>query len=116
MPHEPGTPRVAPYLSAAELLEPLQLCYRSLQETGQTVIADGRLTDVLRRIAAFGVTLVRLDIRQHAARHAAALDAMTRHRGLGSYLEWDEPQRQSFLTAALRDPHPLVPDRACGRR
>jgi phosphoenolpyruvate carboxylase len=105
-----GTPRVAPYLSAAELLEPLQLCYRSLQETGQTVIADGRLTDVLRRIAAFGVTLVRLDIRQHAARHAAALDAVTRHRGLGSYLEWDETQRQSFLTAALRDPQPLVPD------
>ena len=105
----PGAARVAPYLSAAELLEPLDLCYRSLIETGQAVIADGRLTDVLRRVAAFGVTLVRLDIRQHAARHAATLDAITRRRGLGSYLEWNEPQRQAFLTAALRDPNPLAP-------
>lgn len=106
---KPGAPRVEPYLSAAELREPLELCYRSLVDTGQMVIADGRLTDVLRRVAAFGVTLVRLDIRQHAARHADALDAITRHRGLGSYLEWDEPRRQAFLTAALRAPDPLVP-------
>ena len=105
----PNQVRALPYTSATELLEPLQLCYRSLVETGQTVIADGRLTDVLRRTAAFGLTLVRLDLRQHAARHAEALDAITRHRGLGSYLEWDESQRQSFLVAALRDQQPLAP-------
>src|SRR4051794_1174296 len=105
----PNQVRALPYTSSAELLEPLQLCYRSLVETGQTVIADGRLTDVLRRTAAFGLTLVRLDLRQHAARHAEALDAITRHRGLGSYLEWDESQRQSFLVAALRDQQPLAP-------
>src|SRR5262245_2098161 len=103
----PGS-RVRPYVSAAEFIEPLQLCYRSLVETGQSVIAEGRLTDVLRRTAAFGLTLVRLDLRQHAARHADALDAITRHRGLGSYLEWDEAHRQAFLVTALRDPLPLA--------
>jgi len=102
------TSRVRPYLSAAEFVEPLQLCYRSLVETGQSVIAEGRLTDVLRRTAAFGLTLVRLDLRQHAARHAEALDAITRHRGLGSYLEWDEAHRQAFLVGALRDHLPLA--------
>ena len=76
---------------------------------GRTSSPSGRLTDVLRRTAAFGLTLVRLDLRQHAARHAEALDAITRHRGLGSYLEWDESQRQSFLAAALRDHQPLAP-------
>ena len=60
-----SSPRVTAYQSAAEFIEPLQLCYRSLIETGQPVIADGRLTDVLRRTAAFGLTLVRLDLRQH---------------------------------------------------
>jgi phosphoenolpyruvate carboxylase len=105
----PGSARVEAYWSAAELIEPLELCYRSLVDTGQMVIADGRLTDVLRRVAAFGLTLVRLDIRQHAARHAAALDAVTRHRGLGSYLDWDEARRQSFLTDALRSPNPIIP-------
>ena len=89
-------------LAAEDLREPLALCHRSLVETGQTLIAAGRLTDVLRRIAAFGLTLVRLDVRQHAEKHAEALAAITRSRGLGSYQEWGEAQRQSFLVEALR--------------
>jgi phosphoenolpyruvate carboxylase len=55
------------------------------------------------------MTLVRLDLRQHAGRHAAALTAVTRHRGLGSYEEWDEPRRQAFLIGALGDDRPLLP-------
>src|SRR4029079_1221731 len=106
---KPPASRVQPYLSAAEFIEPLQLCYRSLVETGQTLLAEGRLTDVLRRTPAFGLTLVRLDLRQHAARHVDALDAITRHRGLGSYREWDESRRQAFLVGALRDHQPLAP-------
>ena len=105
----PVASRVRAYSSVAEFIEPLQLCYRSLVETGQTLLAEGRLTDVLRRTAAFGLTLVRLDLRQHAARHADTLDAITRHRGLGSYLEWDETRRQAFLVGALRDHQPLSP-------
>ena len=77
---------------------------RSLVETGQEVIANGRLADLLRRTAAFGLTLVRLDVRQHADRHTAALDAFTRHLGLGSYAEWPESKRAAFLTESLSDP------------
>ena len=86
------------------LFEPLFLCFRSLADTGQDRVASGLLTDALRRVAVFGQTLVRLDIRQHAKRHAAALDAITRHLGAGSYLDWREEQRISFLTAALEQP------------
>src|SRR5512132_2184596 len=95
--------RAAPYRSVSELVEPLQLCYRSLVGTGQGIIADGRLTDLLRRTAAFGLTLVRLDLRQHASRRAAAITAITEHLGLGRYSEWDEPRKQEYLTKALRD-------------
>ena len=90
-----------------DLKTPLHLCHQSLVETGQQLIADGRLTDLLRRVAAFGTTLVRLDIRQHAKRHAAALDAITRASGAGSYLAWTEPERQHFLTRALQQHLPL---------
>ena len=86
------------------LFDPLWLCYRSLIETGQHVVAAGRLTDVLRRVAAFGQTLVRLDIRQHSKRHAAAIDAITRHLAEGSYLDWDEDRRTAFLTDGMRRP------------
>jgi phosphoenolpyruvate carboxylase len=81
----------------------LELCHRSLLATGQSLVASGRLTDLLRRLAAFGATLVRLDIRQHASRHAEALDALTRRLDLGSYLQWSEDERRRFLLRGLRE-------------
>lgn len=99
----------APYDAVADLLEPLDLCHQSLVATGQEVIADGRLTDVIRRAASFGLTLVRLDLRQHSARHTTALDVITRHAGAGSYLSWPESARQAFLRNALRAGGPIPP-------
>ena len=99
-------PLVSPYRATSELLEPLRLCHDSLAATGQQVVADGRLADVIRRAAAFGLTLVRLDLRQHADRHAAAMDAITRATGAGSYLAWRERERQAFLRPGLLDDRP----------
>lgn len=102
----------APFERLEELVGPLQLCHRSLIETGQAVIAEGRLTDVLRRTAAFGLTLVRLDIRQHAERHTAALAAVVAARGAGDYTAWSETDRQAFLLAGLQEDAAGLPDPA----
>jgi phosphoenolpyruvate carboxylase len=112
-PPEP-TPTVEPYRAIAELVEPLHLCHDSLVETGQQVLADGRLSDILRRTAAFGLTLVRLDLRQHAKRHAALLDALVAPRGRGRYTAWSEDERQAFLLGALEGTAPdlRLPDPA----
>jgi phosphoenolpyruvate carboxylase len=91
------------YSQSEELLEPLQLCRRSLQQTGADIVAEGRLLDVMRRVACFGLSLVRLDLRQDARRHAEALDAITQHLGLGSYAAWDEAERRAFLNRAAQD-------------
>ena len=96
-------------LEAEALLDPLRLCYRSLVGTGDEVIANGRLADLLRRVATFGVTLARLDIRQESDRHTAALAAITVARGLGSYAEWDEQRRVDFLVGELSTSTPLIP-------
>lgn len=96
-------------LTTEDLRAPLELCERSLRATGLGAIADGRLTDLLRRLAAFGVSLVRLDIRQSAERHAEALDAITSALGVGRYLEWSEPERQRFLCSEMENPRPLIP-------
>jgi phosphoenolpyruvate carboxylase len=85
----------------AELAEPLQLCFRSLESTGNSLIASGRLTDILRRIATFGVTLARLDVRQEAERHTEAIDWVTRTAGLGPYTDLAEPERQALLLREL---------------
>ncbi|MGR3914933.1 MAG: phosphoenolpyruvate carboxylase, partial [Gammaproteobacteria bacterium] len=96
------------YHNSAELRAPLRLCYDSLTECGDGLIAEGRLTDILRRLDAFGLTLLKLDIRQEAGRHAAAIDAITRYLGLGGYADWDEARRQEFLIAELHNKRPLI--------
>ena len=93
----------------AELYAPLALCYRSLRDCGMGMIADGRLLDCLRRTVAFGLHLVRLDVRQEAGRHAAVLDEITRFLGLGHYSDWNETQRLDFLVRELDNPRPLLP-------
>jgi phosphoenolpyruvate carboxylase len=53
-----------------------------------------RLLDLIRRVACFGLTLVKLDLRQESDRHTEALDAITQYLGLGSYQAWSEEERQ----------------------
>ncbi|MBK5004061.1 phosphoenolpyruvate carboxylase [Pseudomonas sp. S32] len=92
-----------------DLIAPLQLCYDSLNECGMGVIADGPLLDCLRRAVTFGLFLVRLDVRQDAARHRDALSEITEYLGLGRYADWDEEQRISFLQDELKNRRPLLP-------
>ncbi len=92
-----------------ELREPLELCYHSLHACGMGVIADGALLDTLRRVAAFGLFLLRLDIRQDSARHVAAMEEITDYLGVGHYEQWDEQQRLEFLQRELSNRRPLLP-------
>ena len=92
-----------------ELRQPLLRCYYSLQRVGAGVVAEGELLDTIRRVSCFGLTLMPMDIRQHADRHTRALDAITRAVGLGSYAEWDEPTRQAWLFQELSHRRPLIP-------
>ena len=91
-----------------QLLEPLMACYDSLKEVGDGVVADGFLLDLIRQVHNFGMGLVKLDIRQESDRHADALDAVTKHIGLGSYAEWDEERRTAFLVGELESKRPLI--------
>ncbi len=92
----------------AELMDPLLMCYRSLHECGMGLIADGDLLDTIRRAATFGLSLVRLDIRQDSSRHTAALNEITEWLGLGSYQDWSEEERQQFLLKELNSKRPLL--------
>lgn len=80
------------YETSDQLLDPLIICYESLviflslflqytnirrsfviliynyhllqQSCGSGVLADGRLSDLIRRVATFGMVLMKLDLRQ----------------------------------------------------
>ncbi|XVE91355.1 hypothetical protein REPUB_Repub01dG0002500 [Reevesia pubescens] len=97
------------YETTDQLLEPLLLCYESLQSCGAGILADGRLADLIRRVATFGMVLMKLDLRQESGRHAETLDAITRYLDMGTYSEWDEEKKLEFLTKELKGKRPLVP-------
>jgi phosphoenolpyruvate carboxylase len=97
------------YTSVEELLEPLLLCWRSLHETGAQRIALGSLLDLIRRVYAFGLSLVRLDIRQDAGRHREAIAEIVSARGEGNYQEWPEEKRRQYLSAMLNASARFVP-------
>lgn len=96
-------------LDSQVLHDDLVLCHQSLIDCGMKVIANGRLLDLIRCTATFGLCLVKLDVRQDASRHIDALSAITRFYGLGDYAEWDEASRQAFLLTELNSKRPLLP-------
>lgn len=108
-PYSEYPPGSGPYEEAEEVLKPLLACYRSLAEIGAKEVADGRLIDIIRRLRCFGLTLVKLDVRQEASRHTEVIDAITQYLGMGSYEEWDEKTRTSFLVKELESKRPLIP-------
>ncbi len=97
------------YTDASDLLEELNVCYRSFNETGGELIAAQSILPLIRRVVCFGLSLARLDIRQEASRHADLLTTITEYLDLGSYHDWDEDKRQAFLVNECRNRRPLIP-------
>ncbi|KAK8604180.1 hypothetical protein V6N13_096639 [Hibiscus sabdariffa] len=96
------------YETKDQFLEPLLICYESLQSCGAGILADGRLADLIRRVSTFGMVLMKLDL-QESGRHAETLDAITRYLDMGTYSEWEEEKKLEFLTKELKGKRPLVP-------
>lgn len=92
-----------------DLKAPLMMLYRSLCDCGMSLIANGLLLDMLRRIACFGIHMLRLDIRQDAQRHADVIAELTRYLGMGDYAHWGETEKQAFLLRELTSKRPLIP-------
>lgn len=100
-------PPDAPLFDSNELTKILVIMHRSLSQGGYADVADGLLTDIIRRVGTFGLTLAPLDIRQESTRHMMAIDAITRYLGIGSYAQWDEPTKINWLQTELASKRPL---------
>ena len=92
-----------------QLRVPLQTCRNSLLTVGLTHVANSLVLDLIRKVNSFGISLVKLDIRQHSERHDSALAEITHLLKLGTYTDWNEEKRQEFLLAELQNPRPLIP-------
>ena len=95
--------------SVEQLLNPLHICYDSLMTNGLEKVAKSMLLDVIRRINCFGISMVRLDVRQHSELHEQAMAEITQALGVGDYAAWSEEEKQAFLVAEISNPRPLIP-------
>ena len=101
---------LTPLIDDADLMVPLRECYDSLCAVGLSTIANGHLLNTIRRVACFGLALVRLDVRQESTRHSAVLAELCEFYGWGDYLSWSEDEKQQFLLRELTSRRPLIPD------
>lgn len=102
-------PAVPIYKTKAELLEPLNIMYQSLVESNDEPLVGIGLRDLIRRVHIFGLTLVKLDIRQEAEEHTNAIDYITEYVGMPRFSKLSEEERLEFLTTALEGKRPLIP-------
>ena len=102
-------PRPGTYPDAEAFLSDLRLVQRSLRARAGRRLAEGRLGTLIAQAEIFGFHLASLDLRQHAARHRAALSEVFARYGLGDgFAGWDEARRVELLARELASPRPLL--------
>jgi phosphoenolpyruvate carboxylase len=107
--HRPGRD----YRDDTELLDDLLLLHRSVVEHQGDLIAGGELERLVRTVAATGLTLATLDVREHAEKHHHAVgQLLDRLRGVSGeletpYAELDPKARTEVLSRELAGRRPL---------
>ena len=106
-PHTPGRD----YLSSDDILADLELIRSSLLQHRGELAAYGILDEAIRLVAAIGLRLATLDIREHAEKFHQALapliDRVAEQQT--PYLQMSRQERTRLLAAELSAPRPLAP-------
>jgi phosphoenolpyruvate carboxylase len=98
------------YAGPEALRADLQLAERALNSRHGRFIAAGGLRDLIRQVEVFGFHFARLDIREHAQRHRAALAEILSVLGVHeAYESVSEDERVALLAREIGERRPLIP-------
>ena len=97
-----------PYVAPAELLADLRTIEASLRAHHGTLLAEQRLSPLIRAAEVFGFHLATVDLRQSSDQHEAVLQELLATAQLeADYGALDEAARQQLLLRLLNDARPL---------
>jgi len=98
------------YATTRELLDDLMLIRNSLLDNRGELAAHGLVDSAIRNIAAFGLALVTLDVREHANAHHSAVAALINRLGEQGWRYEDLPRehRYQLLSRELGSRRPLA--------
>ena len=98
------------YGAPTELLADLRVVERALRAQHASFVAEDALRDVIRQVEVFGFHFARLDVREHAGVHRAAIDEILSQLGIQEgYAELSDAQRIAILSREIADRRPLIP-------
>ncbi len=103
------------YENPSELLADLRVAEAALNAGPGALAAQGDLHDVIRQVEVFGFHFAKLDIREHAHRHRAALEEILGTLGVRrDYAAIRDDERCSLLTDLIADHRPVIPEDISG--
>ena len=107
LPHRPGID----YADGRELLADLQVMRDSLSRQRGQLAAKGVLDRVIRTVAAFGLQLATMDVREHSEAHHRVLAELYDASGEldKPYAELTSAEREDLLARELAGRRPLAP-------
>ena len=94
--------------SREEILKPLRVVRKSLEENQNENLASGELLDLMRRAKCFGINLARLDIRQESSRHSQLIAEYIKRKYQQNYYKWSEKKKIKFLSNQIKKKRNLL--------
>ena len=94
--------------SREEILKPLRVVRKSLEENQNENLASGELLDLMRRAKCFGINLARLDIRQESSRHSQLIAEYIKRKYQQNYYKWSEKKKINFLANQIKKKKSLL--------
>ena len=94
--------------SREEILKPLRVVRKSLEDNQNENLASGELLDLMRRAKCFGINLARLDIRQESSRHSQLIAEYIKRKYQQNYYKWSERKKINFLANQIKKKRNLL--------
>jgi len=108
---DPKAGSSAPVLKTGEVAELLDLIGESLSTHRAALLAEGELHRLRQQVTLFGLSVARLDVRQHSGRHESAMKEILGALHLtADYSALSEEERLALLLQVLARPAPKLPD------